>query len=35
MAKTIDLKAEYDAATMWGDAPYIFLSPGGLFRKKS
>ena len=37
MAKTIDLidlKAEYDAATMRGRT-FTFLSPGGLFHKKS
>ncbi len=34
MAKTIDLKAEYDAATMRGRT-FTFLSPGGLFYRKS
>jgi hypothetical protein len=35
MAKTIDIKAEDDAATMWGDAPYIFCPPKDFFYKKS
>jgi len=35
MAKTIDIKAEDDAATMWGgDAPYIFCPPKDFFTKK-
>ena len=34
MAKTIDIKAEDDAATMWGDAPYFFCPPKDFFTKK-
>ena len=34
MAKTIDIKAEYDAAVMWGRT-FTFSSPEGLFHKKS